>query len=116
MAAAHSCTSCGRAYGACATAAAAGQPLPHTIKVPWCAWCTAVFRDNAPDPATGRVHCAGCGAPFPGLAQLVEAGLGVLPGDVGAAGDRGQVADCGVGPVVVVVVQPCWQGCSAGAF
>ena len=32
------------------------------------------------------------------------------------AGDRGHVSEGRVGPVVVVLVQPSWQGCAAGAF
>ncbi len=40
-------------------------------------------------------------------AQVVDmADLGVVPGEVGQAGDGGLVPDGGVGPVVVVVVQP----------
>ena len=40
--------------------------------------------------------------------------LGVLPRQVGQAGDRVGVADRGVGPVMVVLVQPAGQGLAAG--
>ena len=42
--------------------------------------------------------------------------LAVLPRDVGQAGDGCLPADGGVGPVVVVVVDPCWQSVPAGSF
>jgi hypothetical protein len=75
----HVCDSCGRSCGACSRAAGAGQPLPHTVREPWCMWCKRIYADNAPDPETGRVHCAGCEAPFPGLAAFVAAGLNSYP-------------------------------------
>ena len=40
--------------------------------------------------------------------------LGVLTGEVGQAVMGADPSDRGVGPVVVVVVEPCWQSCSAG--
>jgi hypothetical protein len=75
----HVCESCGRACGACAEAAAAGQPLPHNIREPWCPWCARIYADNAPDPDTGRVHCQRCDAPFPALAAFIAAGLEKYP-------------------------------------
>src|SRR4051794_11309463 len=53
------------------------------------------------------------------LAVLGEPGIGkstairqlvVVPSSVVDAGDRGMAAKCGVGAVVVVGVQPVWQG------
>ena len=41
-------------------------------------------------------------------------GLDVLPRQVGQARDRGSVPDRGVGPVMVVLVQPGRQGLAAG--
>jgi hypothetical protein len=76
------CTSCGRACRACAEAAKAGQPLPHTIRAPWCVWCTEIYSENAP-AEDGRVYCQNpeCphDAPFPGLAQLIERGIPRYP-------------------------------------
>jgi len=43
--------------------------------------------------------------PLAGLV-IVDYALAVVPGEVGQAGDGGLVPDGGVGPVVVVVVQP----------
>ena len=40
--------------------------------------------------------------------------LAVMPSQVGQPGDGCGLADRGVGPVVVVLVDPCWQGGSAG--
>jgi hypothetical protein len=78
----HACTSCGRACRACAEAAKAGQPLPHTIRAPWCVWCTEIYSENAP-AEDGRVYCQNpeCphDAPFPGLAQLIEQGIPRYP-------------------------------------
>jgi hypothetical protein len=77
------CTSCGRACRACAEAAKAGQPLPHTIRAPWCVWCTEIYSENAP-AEDGRVYCQNpecphAGTPFPGLAQLIEQGIPRYP-------------------------------------
>jgi hypothetical protein len=77
------CTSCGRACRACAEAAKAGQPLPHTIRAPWCVWCTEIYSENAP-AEDGRVYCQNpecphAGTPFPGLAQLIERGIPRYP-------------------------------------
>jgi hypothetical protein len=77
------CTSCGRACRACAEAAKAGQPLPHTIRAPWCVWCTEIYSENAP-AEDGRVYCQNpecphAGTPFPGLAQLIEQGVPRYP-------------------------------------
>ena len=47
--------------------------------------------------------------------RTVDRWLAVLLGDVGAAAD-GWAADCGVSAVMVVVVEPGCQGCSAGSF
>jgi hypothetical protein len=79
----HVCTSCGRACRACAEAAKAGQPLPHTIRAPWCVWCTEIYSENAP-AEDGRVYCQNpecphAGTPFPGLAQLIEQGIPRYP-------------------------------------
>jgi hypothetical protein len=79
----HVCTSCGRACRACAEAAKAGQPLPHTIRAPWCVWCTEIYSENAP-AEDGRVYCQNpecphAGTPFPGLAQLIERGIPRYP-------------------------------------
>lgn len=82
----HVCTSCGRACRPCAEAARSGHPLPHTIRTPWCAFCTSVYRDNAP-AEDGRVHCGGsewsegegCGGALPTLAVLIERGLQRYP-------------------------------------
>ncbi len=46
--------------------------------------------------------------------MLLRRWLAVLPGEVGQAGDGWAVADRGVGPVMVVLVQPGRQGLSAG--
>src|SRR3954453_503763 len=51
--------------------------------------------------------------PGPGFV-LAIAGLAVLLGQVGQAGDGRVVADRGVGPVMVVLVQPGRQGLSTG--
>jgi hypothetical protein len=45
-----------------------------------------------------------------------EGALAVLSSQVVQAGDGGGASDGGVGSVVVVVVEPCWQGCAAGGF
>jgi hypothetical protein len=79
----HVCTSCGRACRACAEAAAAGQPLPHTIRAPFCRWCTEVYAENAP-AEDGYVYCQNpecpyAGTPFPGLAELIERGVPRYP-------------------------------------
>lgn len=78
----HVCTSCGRECGACADAAAAGRPLPHPIREPWCTWCASVYMENAP-AADGRVYCQhpSCehDLPFPGLAALIEQGQARYP-------------------------------------
>ena len=60
--------------------------------------------------AAGR---AGRADPRSGAARGPGA-LGVLPGEVGQAGDGRDLADRGVGPVVVVLVDPGREGLSAG--
>ncbi|TQM44108.1 hypothetical protein [Pseudonocardia cypriaca] len=75
----HVCASCGRACGPCAEAAERGHPLPHTIREAWCRWCASIYVDNAPDPETGRVHCAGCDGALPGLAEFIAKRLEKYP-------------------------------------
>jgi len=105
----HVCTSCKRACMPCAEAAAAGQPLPHTVRLAWCIWCAGIYADNAPDPDTGRVHCQKCEAPFPDLIAFIKSGLAKYPrlcrkcrtdGRTAAAEDRAQDAKAGVEAVV----------------
>ena len=48
--------------------------------------------------------------------RLTGRALGVLPREVGQAGDGWLVPDGGVGPVVIVLVEPCWQGVAASAL
>src|SRR4051794_37880902 len=43
-----------------------------------------------------------------------RAALGVLTGQVGQAGDRWASSGRSVGPVMVVLVEPSWECCSAG--
>ena len=47
-------------------------------------------------------------------AVVFDAGLVVLTSEVGQAADRRVVPDGGVGPMVVVVVDPCWQSLASG--
>jgi hypothetical protein len=47
---------------------------------------------------------------FPPLTAEQRARLAVLTRRVVDAGDRRVAAECGVGPVMVVGVQPAWQG------
>jgi hypothetical protein len=49
-------------------------------------------------------------------AEQLQAALDVLTGEVGQAVDRGCLADRGVGPVVVVLVDPSWQCFPAGVL
>ena len=56
--------------------------------------------------ATLVARAAAPGDVFAAVTAEVGRVLGVLPGDVGAPGDGREVAQGGVGPVVVVVVQP----------
>lgn len=67
----HACASCGRRCRACEDGKAC-------TRATWCRWCSGVYAENAPAD-DGRVYCAGCGAPFPSLAVLIERGLSKYP-------------------------------------
>ncbi|WP_300018601.1 hypothetical protein [Pseudonocardia sp.] len=73
----HACASCGRRCRACED----GAPCTRAT---WCTWCTEVYRDNAPDPETGRVHCAECDGYLPKLAVLIERKLPRYPRHCGS--------------------------------
>ena len=48
--------------------------------------------------------------------EFRDADLGVLPTQVSYAGRWWLASESGVGPVVIVGVQPAWEGPSAGGF
>ena len=60
------------------------------------AWAVAAPYDGSPDEV-----------------QHIFRAVGVVSGEVGQASDGWLAGDGGVGPVVVVVVEPCWQGGAA---
>lgn len=79
----HVCASCGRQCALCRD----GKPCGLGR---YCSWCANAYALNAPDPDDGVVYCGGpdpeapsadlgCGARFPALAQLIEAGLSQYP-------------------------------------
>jgi hypothetical protein len=66
---------------------------------------------SEPRPIGGSAGRRSAGALSRQATAAETEGLGVLPGHVGASGDRREVAQGGVGSVVVVVVQPASQCC-----
>src|SRR3954469_16070041 len=75
-------------------------------------------RPAPPAAARGRPACrggrAGQGAPVERTTVSRTAGLGVMSSQVVQPGDGWVLPDCRVGPVVVVLVDPCWQSGEPG--
>lgn len=69
----HACSSCGTKCPRCRD----GKPCAQG---PWCTWCAEIYRENAPDPADGRVYCGGpdpdtadgCNYVFPDFKAFVK--------------------------------------------